>query len=56
MEACSSVHCPRGCLTNQQQKKRHAIDKKKIKESYGIAKVDLQNNITAFFDTHEDKS
>lgn len=40
----------------EQQRKRHAVNKKKIKEGYSRTKVDLQHNITALFDEHEDQS
>ncbi|KAF2630745.1 hypothetical protein BU25DRAFT_488894 [Macroventuria anomochaeta] len=43
-----------GGLSNQ--KKRHVVNKKKVKEDYSRTKTKLQDNITAFFDEHEDQS
>lgn len=39
-----------------QQKKQHLVSKKKVKDAYSKAEVDLQNNINALFDDHEERS
>lgn len=43
-------------LTVQQQKKRHVVNKKKVREDYKITKTNLQGDIVKLFDEHEDQS
>ncbi|KAJ4317055.1 hypothetical protein N0V94_005130 [Neodidymelliopsis sp. IMI 364377] len=38
------------------QKKRHTINKKKVKEGYGLTKANLQDRISNLFDEYEDQS
>jgi len=40
----------------QQQKKRHTVNKKQVKEKYGRTKTEVQNSITILFDEHEEQA
>ncbi|KAF3039966.1 hypothetical protein E8E11_001522 [Didymella keratinophila] len=43
-----------GGLNNQ--KKRHHVNKKQVKEKYGCTKTEVQNSIATLFDEHEEQA
>jgi hypothetical protein len=40
----------------QQQKKRHTVNKKQVKEKYSRTKTEVQDNITTLFVEHEEQA
>lgn len=47
---------PTETLTIPQQKKRHIVNKKQVKEKYSRTKTELHDNITALFEEHEEQA
>ncbi|KAF3034702.1 hypothetical protein E8E12_005630 [Didymella heteroderae] len=43
-----------GGLSNQ--KKRHVVNKKQVKEKYSRARIEVQNDIAALFEEHEEQA